>query len=391
MVMSKTTAPKRSNDAGGRWPGLWLFGTKLLLLSLAACSGALAVSDVRRLDQQGDVDGLIAAWKRGPPVSVAPDLLDALAHHPTDPRSQSTVASAARRHPNPEVRRHAVSVLPRFQDPRADGALIAALGDAVPSVRTQARGALAQRGDAAFDPLLEAGRSDANPLIRAACLDLLVQLALKNPARKDAVAGVLEDRGRRDDGPVVRAAAASGLGALDVTSARPLLRQLAKTDDDAQARAAARSALGRLSAPTADDLKVVAVLPLKNDTGDPKFDRYGEQVADLLSAELSAAAVCEVVDQARRDAAIAELRKSGSLLYDGDRPNAPQLGKFALAEQLVYGTIQRTGTVYTVVINRMDVATLALIRGASVSVRGYRADLDRMKVEATRKFVDRFR
>jgi hypothetical protein len=138
---------------------------------------------------------------------------------------------------------------------------------------------------------------------------------------------------------------------------------------------------------------VIAVLPLRDATGqgDPEIARLAAEIAGYLSARLSAARVCQVVDPAQTERAVAELAKHGAPLYDGDAPSAPQIGRFKLANQLAYGAIQREGLVYTIVLNRMDVATLELVPGASATASGYRADLDRIKVEAVDRFVAQFR
>ena len=362
-----------------------------LFLLAAGCAGPITAQDVRRMDRAKDVDGLLDAWHRGPPTSVAPKIVDALARYADDDRAADVVLEAARRHPNEPTRRQAVERLTILSRPAADAVAIDALGDPFPSVRAQAKATLTSRGDRVFEALRVAGRSHRSPLVRSAAIELITRVGLNSGELRAAAKSTLLDRARRDDGPVVRAAAADGLGALNVIEARPTLTAMMRTDDDPKVRLQAGRALSKLDAPTEAERTVIAVLPLKNETGEKGLGRFGDQVADLLAAELATSGVCEVVDSAKRDEAIRELTKSGSMLYDGDRPNGPEIGYFALADQLAFGVIQKTGLIYTLVLNRMDVSTLKLIGGASVTVRGYRADLDRMKVEAARKFVARFR
>lgn len=361
------------------------------VLAAAGCAGALTVSRIQTMDRNADVDGLVDAWRTRPPASLQTALLDALAHHPDDARGRSVVIEAARRHPQADVRRRAVARLVAYDTDETTGVLLDALADPFPSVRAEAKATLTRRGTAVLDAVNAASRSHASPLVRSAALELLTQAGLREPSFRPTAVAALIEGGRRDDGPQVRAAAATGLGALNATSARPLLIALHRTDDDPLVRLQAGKALNKLDAPTGAERTVVAVLPLKNATGDPRLDGFGQQVADVVAAELSTAGVCEVVDEAKRDAAIAELKKMGSLLYDGDEPNAPELGRFALADQFAYGVVQRTGTTFTIVLHRMDVSTLKLLAGASVTVRGYREDLDRLKADAARKFVARFR
>ena len=372
----------KHNGAVLRAVGLWAL--------CAGCAGSITAQDVRRWDNAGDVDRLLKEWKAGPPASVQPALLDALARHPDDERTLAVIRQTARRHPQEAVRRRGIERLAAYPNAATMETLIAALGDRFSSVRAQAKAALGAMDDA-YEPLQTAGRADANPLIRAAALDLMTQAALRHDRLQKDAAFALAERARRDDAPAVRARAASGLGALNAIGSRRLLTEMMRTDDDANVRMQAGRALGKLDAPAAQERKIIAVLPLKNATGDKALVGFGDQVAAVLTSELSASGVCEVIDPQKRDAAIEEIKKTGSQLYDGDRPNAPELGEFALADQFAFGVVQKTGLVYTILLNRMDVSTLKLIPGASVTVRGYRADLDRLKVEAARKFVARFR
>lgn len=361
------------------------------LVASAGCAGPLTLRDVARMDQAGDVDGLLRSWRSKPPDSVQPALIDALARYPESEETTAVIVLAARSHPREEVRQRAVARLAAFEAPEATTALIDALADPFPSVRGQAKAVLEPRSTEIFEALTVAARANRSPLVRAAVVDLLTRAAQREPSLRSAAVESLDDRARRDDAPRVRSNAAAGLGQLNVVGARGLLLEMMRTDDDSSTRMVAGRAFKKLLPPDEQSRSIVAVLPFKNDTGEAELDRYVEQVADLLIAELAKADVCEVVDPEQRDTAIAELRKTGIQLYDGDRPNAPQLGQFALADQLAFGVVQRTGLVYTVVINRMDVSTLKVVRGASVSVRGYRADLDRVKLESVRKFVARFR
>ena len=90
-------------------------------------------------------------------------------------------------------------------------------------------------------------------------------------------------------------------------------------------------------------------------------------------------------------AALDEMRKLGVALYDGDAPNAPELGKFKLANQFLYGSVAREGARYTVVLARMEVSTLTLVPGASLVLSGARGELDRLAIEAAERVVEIFR
>ena len=351
----------------------------------------MKVSDVTRLERNNDTAGLIDAWRSRPPASVRPALIDALSRQPDSAQGRGIVLEAARRDSDVAVRQRAVSRLEAYTGDDVDDVLIDALADPFPSVRGQAKATLERRLGRSFARVTAAARAHQSPLVRAALVRLLSSLGARQPSFRQPCVDALTDRARRDDDPTVRAAAATGLGALNAVSARALLTELSRTDDDPTVRLEAGRGLRKLDAPDLSERSVVMVLPLQNKTGLEELDPFGEQVADLLAAEIATAGVSDVLERAKRDAAIDELRRAGSLLYDGDRPNAPQIGRFALANQLVFGSIQRTGLIYTIIVNRMDVSTLKLVPGASVSVRGYRADLDRLKADAARKFVARFR
>ncbi len=343
------------------------------------------------MDRDGDIDGLVEGWRSSPPTPVARRLVDAMARHPDDARCRRILMEAARGHRDESVRRQAMARVPALTGTEVDDALIAGLVDPFPSVRRQARSTLARRMPGAVPRLTSAARANASPLVRSAALTVITEHALRDAEARASAVGLLVDRARRDDDPSVRSAAVNGLGGLNAVESRRLLIELARTDDDPTVRLQAGRALSKLDAPPTSERAIVMVLPLKNDTSDPRLDRYCAQVADLVAAEIATSGVMEVLDRAKRDAALDELKRIGSLLYDGDRPNAPQLGRFALANQIVYGVVQRTGLIYTLILNRMDVSTLKLVSGASVSIRGYRDDLDRMKTEAARRLVARFR
>lgn len=343
------------------------------------------------MSRDGDVDGLVAAWDGAERDGLRVSVLEGLAEHASDPRARSIVLSAAARHPSEPVRVAAVRGLHAIDDEESTATLVTGLGDPWPSVRDLSRAALESKGESTLPSLTEAAGSHSNHLVRAASLQLLVRAARKWPARRGDVEQLLMDRTRTDNAPKVRVAAVEGLGVLAVTPSLGLLEQVKRTDGDPLVRVAAGKAIERLGSGAAPRV-VIAVLPLKNDTGDadPELSRLGGQLREYVAARLSGAKVCEVVDRDKIDQAIAEMRKVGKAIYDGDAPNAPEIGNFKLANQLVYGSVQKQGGQFTIVLNRMDVSTLELVPGASATATGYRADLEQLKIEVTERFLSRF-
>lgn len=365
------------------------------LLALAAWATAgcavTRVSDVEELGRRGSNPELRAIWVETNQDGIRVAVIGALAEHPDEQGLILTAreAGAAR---SQEVRVAAVRALARYQGSPAIKALLGALGDPWPEVRAQAAASLAAHGSTADRALLEAASSASSPLVRAAATKLATDAALARAEIRPPLQATLQDLARRDPSASVRAEAVAALGRLAVAESRPLLVELRRTDEDPSVRVAAERALEQLG-DRGEPSTVVLVLPLKNSTGqnDAELVRLTDQIADFVAARLSAAKVCQVVEPARMERAIAELTKHGHALYDGDAPNAPEIGRFKIANQLVYGSLQREGQVYTILLQRMDVATLQLVPGASATVSGYRADLDRLKVEVTERFLANFR
>jgi len=270
------------------------------------------------------------------------------------------------------------------------GALVRALQDPWPPLRDQAQNDLSRRGSAAAPALLTAASASTHALVRASALRILVRTALADPPLRNQLSPLLGQAARRDDAALVRAEAIAGVGNLQIQAERRLVQDLLRADADPAVRQAARRALEKLGAAPATQSVVVAVLPMQT-TSDPEALLLGAQLTEYVAARLSGAKDCEVVDSKKMSAAFDEMRKMGKAVYDGDAPNVPELGRFKIANQLVYGSIQRENLVYTIVLNRLDVSTLALVPGAAVTVKGYRGELDQLKEEATQRLIENFR
>jgi TolB-like protein len=356
-----------------------------------ACATTKA-SDVHRMGREGDLDALVDAWRRAESDEVRIAVIEELAQHPSDRRGREIVLRQAESESEEPLKVAAVRAAAVYDGSGATKVLIARLKDAFPSVRETAEAALAARAVSAKAELLADLASNPSPLVRAACARLVAAAAKRAALKDDAIENALLERATHDDAPRVREAAVSGLGALDVKKARAQLVELMRTDEDESVRISAERAIQKLGDAQMSSV-VVAVLPLKNDTGqkDSEIERFGAQLAEYVAARLSQGKVCQVVDRDKLEEAIKEMKKVGALLYDGDSPNAPEIGKLRIANQLVYGSLQKQGLVYTIVLDRMDVSTSTHIPGAAVTVRGYRADLEALKVRAADQLVASFR
>ncbi|MBN2496653.1 MAG: HEAT repeat domain-containing protein [Deltaproteobacteria bacterium] len=360
---------------------------RLAAILIAAGCATVDLSDVRRHEQARDAAGLLECHAQAEDEQVRIAVIRALASMPESDAGRAHTIAQSQQATSPELRLEAVRALQRHPGEESTAALILALADAHPPVRQAARQALAARPEEARPPLLSASSSQPNPLVRQASIELLVQSA----SGHEAEIGPALTRAVRDDAPGVRLAAVNGIGRLGLSSERGLLMEIKRSDDDAQVRTGAERALGRLGGPPPEASAVLAVLPLKNETGEKTLDAFCTQAAEYLTARLAESGRCQVLDRARIDAALVEMKKLGVLLYDGDAPNAPEMGRFKLAQQLVYGSLQRHGEQYTLVLNRMRVSTLELVPGSSATVTGYRADLEQMKVQAADSLIARFR
>jgi hypothetical protein len=344
------------------------------------------------MGRAGDTAALLEAWERAESDAIRAAVLEEISHNSRDAAGRDLVIREAGSASTEPVKLAAVRALGAYQESQATLALIRALGDPWPAVREVAEVSLAPRSKDFEGELRFAMSSDASHLVRAGCARMLPGAVAANPALRGEIEDALLDRAVRDDAPKVREAAVVALGLLNVTRARSQLVELMRTDPDAGVRMSAERAIQKLGE-GAMSRAVVAVLPLNNNTGldDPDLRRLCRHIAEYVAARLSQGKVCEVVDREKLEKAIEEMKKIGAAIYDGDAPNAPEIGRFKIANQLVYGSLGRQGLVYTIVLNRMDIATLSLVPGAAVTVQGYRADLEQLKVRAADQLLSSFR
>lgn len=367
----------------------------LTLVAFVTCGCATSrpsVSEVRRLGQRGATEGLLDAWSDADRDAVRIAVLEGLARNPEDPAGRALVLEQALHASSGPVRLAALRAADAHVGPDVVRVFVEGLAHPWPDVRDLSQSLLLKRAPQSADLLVQTATRHRLSVAREGAVRLLGRVAHGGGELRDRAAAVLLDRAARDSAASVRVVAVEALGSLNVQVARSLLSELARTDPNSRVRLAAGEAAAALTrGGTQDRGPVVVVLPLKNHAiRDAGLSGLGGQVADYLQARLTTARVCHVIDRTKVELALAELRRTGRALYDGDSPNAPELGAFKLANQMVFGSIQRQGSKYTMVLNRMDVSTLQLVPGASATVTGYRADLDRMMAELAERFIARF-
>lgn len=361
----------------------------LALLCGAGCAGGLAAKDVRTMAARGEVAPLVELYQTTEQAELRTEVLNAAAARPEDTQFASLLVNAATKARLPSDRALAAESLAEVEHPRAESTLIDALADPHPSVRGAARTAVSRRAPEMQNALRQAARGHPNALVRASSLRALV--ASVSEASRPATESALT-RAAADAAPGVRKAAVMGFGRLKMTSARSLLVGLNRSDPQREVRMAAQSALDQLGG-EGGKKAVLAVLPLEVGSPDPKGElrNLADQVAEVARTSLSAHPLCDVVDRRRMAEALAELRKHGTLIYDGDSINAPAIGELKIANQLVYGRISKRGPVYSVVLQRLDVSTMELVGGGSVTLEGYAGELDGLVREVVERFVRRIR
>lgn len=360
-----------------------------LLAALGACRTTPTATDIREMQAAKDVPALLESYDQVEGDAERAQILEALAEHlRDDERARRFLVDRGLRAEAASLRILSLRALTHEAPEIGAQERIELLGDVTRAVRQAAEESLelGVTQDAALDRMISAARVHKSHFVRSHLARLVGRVSPEAPL-VSAVRALLVYMAEQDVSPTVREAAVSSLGRLGTPSERARLLQLAARDPDAQVRMAAERAARQISTPDGTR-PVVAVLPLRHG---PKTKVTAEQVAELLRARLARAHVCEVVEPEKLEAALRDMNKIGRFVYDGDAPNAPELGKLKIANQLVYGSVQEEGNVYTIVLNRMDVSTLAIVPGSAVTVSGYRGDLPRLKEQAADLFVERFR
>lgn len=359
----------------------------LALCVMVGCAASLDGAAVRRMAAAGDTAAVVEALHASPDPRVRTAALSALTRTPEDPIAFAALLEFAERG-SPDERRLALPALGGSEDSAALGVLVEALGDPALSIRELARAALARTGGAAVPALAQASHTHPNPFVRAEALGLLGARARSGASDEGVRAALMA--GLSDPSPKVRARALEGLGTIEAKEVRPEVARIARADGDRMVRIAAQRALTQLGGDQAA-VPVVAVLPVRPVPETPELSNLAATLTDVLRARLSDSPGCEVIDREKMETVLAELRKAGDMVYDGDGLSAPAIGKFRIANELAYGSVALQRGVYTIVLQRVEVATLGLIEGGAVAVRGYRSELDGLMEEAVAQLVETYR
>ena len=368
-------------------------GAQSLLVSfallLAACRSTPTASDIREMQAAQNVAGLIESYDEVQTEAERSQILDALCTSVrTDERAREFVLQRGLRAETPGLRAHTLRALTREAPEVGTEQRIEMLADGSRSVRHAAEESLVAEvsDERTLERMLTVAPAHKSQFLRTNLARLLGGVS-PEATGISKVRALLLRLAESDVAPPVREAAVQSLGRVGSLSERTRLIQLAASDPDAQVRMAAERAARQIVIPMASR-PVVAVLPLQHG---PKTKAAALSVAEVLRARLSLADVCEVVEPEKLELALAEMKKIGRFVYDGDAPNAPELGRLRIANQLIYGSVREEENVYTIVLNRMDVSTLAIVPGSAVTVSGYRGDLPRLQVQAADLFLERFR
>lgn len=367
-------------------------------LSLAFCASALVACGgggagaIRGHAARGEIDALVALQAELDKERDQVALVQALSTHADDPRATRALMNYARSSDGARVRSAAFAALASAPGEDVDRLLITALGDFQPSVRAAAKSSVMARGVSMSGLLERAAISDANPLVRAASLEILTAESRTAP-ELGAVSSKVAVMAAEDPAPAVRAQALQSLGVLKLSTARPIIMERLRVDPSREVRMAAERALAKVGSGPAAAKATVAVLPLRVSGPDPqgRLARLAQRLTEVTRAKLSAAEVCEVVDREKMQEVLRELKKRGELVYDDDAVNVPAIGRFKIANQLVYGSVHAEGALYTVILQRLEVSTMELVPGAAVTLSGYQSELDRLIDESVDRFARGFR
>jgi hypothetical protein len=179
-----------------------------------------------------------------------------------------------------------------------------------------------------------------------------------------------------DTNSLVRREAVISIGKLQDESTRSLLNQIKESDEDSDVRMEAARALDQLITIRGGKITDIrlAVLPFDNETGDDAFDVWSTQIANRISAVLSAEQVCYVVEQTEIQKALEQLTLQQSDFFD--QATTSRIGSFMGTDQIIYGKILKHGLEFTLVAKRMNVETGEILNGAEST--GYEADLSQL-------------
>lgn len=128
----------------------------------------------------------------------------------------------------------------------------------------------------------------------------------------------------------------------------------------------------------------VSVLPFDNRTGAAEYDVMEKGLSDMLLTDLAAADGLAVVERARLDEVITELKLQRSSLFDPK--TVQQLGKVVGASHVVTGTLLKVDPELRLDVRLVEVKTARVLYGATVAGNGER--LFELEQELVTRFLD---
>ena len=284
-----------------------------------------------------------------------------------------------------EIRKASVKALvafgPNFVDDRRDQQYLTSLDDDNRGVRKLASQGLSERLQSEtqttflINGLLNRAGNHQQWMLQMEALELLQWV---NSPDVDSICIALSTSATN---PQVRKRAISLIGTRQLSSAKPLLHDIARTDLGAEVRQAAKDALSQIGGKVNDI--VAAVMPFTVQGDDSKGLAIGFE--HYLSGALSSGEVATIVERGQVDSVMSELVFQDSFIDDNQ---AVQIGQSLRASQVITGTIQFQGNRTTITVKRIDVASHEIISSAQVS--GLTLDFDALQKDVSVQFIEKF-
>ena len=287
--------------------------------------------------------------------------------------------------PESDIRKASLKALvaygPNFVDDRRDQQYLASLEDDDRGVRKLAAQGVSERLQSEVQTtflvngLLTRAGNHQQWMLQMEALELLQWI---NSTDVDNICIALSTSATN---PQVRKRAVSLIGVRQLTSAKPLLHDIARTDLDTDVRQAAKDALTQIGGKVNDI--VAAVMPFTVQGEDPNGLAVGFQ--HYLSGALSSGEVATIVERGQVDSVMSELVFQDSFIDDNQ---AIQIGQSLRASQVITGTIQFQDNRATITVKRIDVASHEILSSAQVS--GLLLDFDALQRDVSTQFIEKF-
>lgn len=140
----------------------------------------------------------------------------------------------------------------------------------------------------------------------------------------------------------------------------------------------------RLSAKRPQSI-TLAVLPFRNNTGDPALDALGSTLAELASNKMEAAPGLRLVERQRISDVLSELKLE--MMGVTDPQTSLKVGKLIGVQRLVFGSFSVVDQATILTIRMVNVETGEILGGGSIR-SDQKADLGAMAEDAAAKVRD---